>query len=123
MKMVELKFLGAELKPFELQMDDGARIPAGTIFLVPFSINDEIPMPEGTILLAGQKLRRSLYPQLSPLYTAGGGFYDFELPDFENKVTIDFINGVAVKASLGIYYQDMPHVKKIPRSIDEIDID
>lgn len=117
-----LEFTGADLTVLMIDVTPGAKIPAGTIFLVPYTENDENPMAEGTILLSGQRLSRALYPELSPFFTEGGGFYDFVLPDFENKITIDFRDGEPVKASLGIYYQDMPQVKKLPRSIHEIPV-
>jgi len=67
------------------------------------------PIPEGTILLAGQILSREMYTELSPVYP-DGGYYNFPLPNLIKKFIIGFNveNNEILWGDGVVYYESIP---------------
>jgi hypothetical protein len=112
--------------------EDSIAIPAGTMAVIPHVplehyheefekktqaesngeeyASDCLPLPEGTILVCAQTLRRADYPELSPLFS-DGGFYDFTLPDLTKK----FIVGVNPESNEVMYGDGIVYYRSIPK--------
>lgn len=75
-------------------------------------------IPEFTILLGGQKLKRENYPELSPLMP-DGGFYDFEVPDLIGKfiIGINATTNEIIRGDGVMYYQSIPAPVKEQRDV------
>jgi len=112
-------------------------IPAGTMAVIPHvpgDIRDENhraeveedeldpnSIPNQTILVAGQSLERSLYPELSPIYAETGGFNYFTLPYLIKKFIIG-VNHDTNEIMWGdavIYYETIPALEVVKRDIRE----
>lgn len=106
------------VNPILMNFSEKQPVPAGTIAVIQADLEE---MPEGTILLAGQMLKRDLYPELSRLYSDTGGFYDFLLPDLQNRFIIGVSqDGLPIMGSGIIYYADWPRVVTPTRDIREM---
>jgi hypothetical protein len=103
------------IRPILVEVPEGVEIQAGTMIVVERTSDENAVdahiMPEGTILMAGQRLSREMYPELGGFFTETGGFYEFQLPDLENKFLLGFgEDNSLIMGSGAVYYQTMPHV-------------
>jgi hypothetical protein len=102
------------------------QVKAGTMAVVPHMTDEELEaaddagvllVPEGTVICAGQTLKREFYPKLSAIYT-DAPFYEFKLPDLRGKFIVgvnadgEFMMGDAV-----IYFDDIPNCDPPSRSV------
>ncbi len=105
-------------------------IKAGMMAVIPhfewdrdFSENsDNAPeppyLPNDAVICGGQVLSRELYPELSQIFSGGGGFYEFTLPDLVGRFIIGVKEDGTFQMGDGIvYYRDNPQVKVNPRSV------
>ena len=137
MENLEIAFVDPQVMVIDPEV---ISIPAGTMAIVPHipedvryerevqqeeataagqEFEDPDPLPEGTILVAGQSLPREDYPEISPLYTEMGGFHHFTLPYLIKKFIIG-INSETNEIMYGdavIYYKTIPELEIEVRDI------
>lgn len=117
--MPEMKSLRRSFLSLYIDVEDipeGASIPVGTLSIVPDSPDPHIP--EFTLMLEGQMLPRADYPELSTIYSDGGSFYEFQLPNLRKKFIFGFMgDGEIIYGSAIVYYKTVPVVEERVRDI------
>jgi hypothetical protein len=117
MMMPAYKFIGTDLKVLEIPTN--AAVEAGTMFVVPYVEGaGDVKLPDFSVLCAGQRLSREYYPELSPLYSDTGGFYEFILPKLEGIFLLGFDeDGFPIKGSGAVFYRSIPLIPEQVRDI------
>jgi hypothetical protein len=110
-----------------MDMADSDVIPVGTVIVVPAGdTRNPIEVP-WTLVMDGQRLSRSLYPELSQVY-AGSGRGDYthiKLEDLEGRFSLGFDeNGEMIRGTALIYYQTVKgtHAPEPDRDFSRIGI-
>lgn len=115
------------LKPEVVDIDpDKTKITAGMVTIVP-SIGglegldenrqgfppefDENMGLDFTVAYAGQSLPRKMYQELSSEFATSGGFYEFQVPNLQRRVIMDFTDsGEPILGDVVAYYQSFPTI-------------